>query len=175
MGPKNKKIFSKAGLTSTMEDYLETIYFLSQKHEVVRVKDIAENMGVRMPTVTSMLKKLNKKGMIAYERYETVELTPKGSDLGNEIDQRHRAISSFLTDILMIGRDQADQDACRIEHSISRITLKRLMDFMEFVGNCPRTANDWLTCFNGYKKNRRPSNECCVHKEKRSCAMSLKR
>lgn len=56
MCPKNKKIFFKAGLTSTMENYGEMIYALSQKDEAVRFKDIANNLIVRMPTVTTMLK-----------------------------------------------------------------------------------------------------------------------
>ncbi len=165
MDLKNKKLFSQTALTSTMEDYLETIYSLSNENEVVRVKDIANSMRVKMPTVTSMLKKLNQKGMIDHKRYESIELTPKGLKVGSEVDQRHRAISAFLTDILLIEHDQADQDACRMEHSISRSTLDRIVDFMTFVENCPRTGNDWLVCFSAFQKDHMKNSRCWGQKD----------
>ena len=165
MNSKNKKIFSNSGLTATMEDYLEGIVSLSKENEVVRVTDIAKKLQVKMPTVTSMLRKLDEKGMINYERYESIGLTPKGHKVGNEIERRHRALSAFLTGILRIKHDQADEDACRMEHSISRGTLDRIVDFMAFVENCPRTRNDWLACFNGFKKNNMKNNRCFDHKD----------
>ena len=54
-----------------MEDYLEAIYNLDKEKRVVRVRDIAKRLGVKMPTVTNMLKTLSKKGMIDYEKYLT--------------------------------------------------------------------------------------------------------
>jgi DtxR family Mn-dependent transcriptional regulator len=165
MNPKNKKIFSNAGLTATMEDYLESIYILSKESEAVRVKDIANNLHVKMPTVTSMLKKLKEKGMINYERYEYIELTPKGSGCGKEINQRHQALSAFLTDILLIEPDRANNDACRMEHTISRTTLDRIVDFMGFVESCPRAGKDWLTCFNEFKKKRIREKRCLDQKD----------
>jgi len=164
MGPKNKKIFSRAGLTSTMEDYMEVIYSLSRENEAVRVKDIAKNLRVKMPTVTSMLKRLNEKGMIKYERYESIGLTLKGQEVGKEIDRRHRAISTFLQDILLVERDRADKDACRMEHAISRGTLDRIVSFMEFVETCPRTGRDWFVCFNAHKKDGMQKNKCPADK-----------
>ena len=63
-------------LTPVMEDYLETIYELDQGKKVVRVKDIAQSLGVKMPTVTRMLKTLRDRELVAYQKYEYVELTP---------------------------------------------------------------------------------------------------
>ncbi len=143
-----------------MEDYLEAIYNLSQEKRVVRVKDIAKKLGVKMPTVTSMLKTLTEKGMIDYEKYEYLELTRKGSDIGSEIDQRHQTLKTFLTDILRIDHNQANEDACKIEHAISPSTLERIVDFMEFVENCPRTGNDWLRRFNEYREHGKQNDKC---------------
>ncbi len=165
MDPKNKKIFSNAGLTSTMEDYLEAIYRLSKENEVVRVKNIADCLHVKMPTVTSMLKKLKEKGMIGYEKYESVNLTRNGSDLGHEICVRHKALSTFLTDILLVENVQADEDACKMEHALSYTTLERIVDFMKFVESCPRAGNDWLTCFNEFKNSGKQNQGCMGEKE----------
>ncbi len=147
-------------LTPTMEDYLEAIYTLSQEKRVVRVKDIAKKLGVKMPTVTSMLKTLSDKGMIDHEKYEYLELTRKGSDIGRQIDHRHQLLKSFLIDILQINHDQADEDACKMEHAISPTTLERIVEFMEFIENCPRSGSDWLDLFNEYRRHEMPREKC---------------
>ena len=147
-------------LTPTMEDYLEAIYNISQEKKVVRVKDIAKRLGVKMPTVTSMLKTLGEKGMIDHEKYEYLELTGKGSDIGSEIDQRHQTLKTFLTDILKIDHDQADKDACKMEHAVSPATLESIVEFMAFIENCPRGGNDWLELFNEYRKHGAPRDKC---------------
>ena len=89
--PKNetKDTYQKP-LTPTMEDYLEAIYNLGNEKRVVRVKDIAKRLEVKMPTVTNMLKSLSKEGLIDYEKYEYLELTDKGVDVGKEIHRRHQ-------------------------------------------------------------------------------------
>jgi len=85
----------KDSLTATMEDYLKVIYHLSKEKRAVRVKDIAKKLGVKMPSVTSMLRTLGEKGMIDYEKYEYLELNTKGLDIAKEIDRRHHTIKNF--------------------------------------------------------------------------------
>lgn len=160
MNSKQAGGISTDKLTPTMEDYLEAIYNLSQEKKVVRVKDIAKRLGVKMPTVTSMLKTLGEKGMIDHEKYEYLELTGKGSDIGSEIDQRHQTLKTFLTDILKIDHDQADKDACKMEHAVSPATLESIVEFMAFIENCPRGGNDWLELFNEYRKHGAPRDKC---------------
>jgi DtxR family Mn-dependent transcriptional regulator len=160
MNSKQAGGISTDKLTPTMEDYLEAIYNLSQEKRVVRVKDIAKRLGVKMPTVTSMLKTLGEKGMIDHEKYEYLELTGKGSDIGSEIDQRHQTLKTFLTDILKIDHDQADKDACKMEHAVSPATLESIVEFMAFIENCPRGGNDWLELFNEYRKHGAPRDKC---------------
>lgn len=160
MNSKQAGGISTDKLTPTMEDYLEAIYNLSQEKKVVRVKDIAKRLGVKMPTVTGMLKTLGEKGMIDHEKYEYLELTGKGSDIGSEIDQRHQTLKTFLTDILKIDHDQADKDACKMEHAVSPATLESIVEFMAFIENCPRGGNDWLELFNEYRKHGAPRDKC---------------
>jgi DtxR family Mn-dependent transcriptional regulator len=160
MNSKQTGGISTDKLTPTMEDYLEAIYNISQEKKVVRVKDIAKRLGVKMPTVTSMLKTLGEKGMIDHEKYEYLELTGKGSDIGSEIDQRHQTLKTFLTDILKIDHDQADKDACKMEHAVSPATLESIVEFMAFIENCPRGGNDWLELFNEYRKHGAPRDKC---------------
>jgi len=81
MQNKNVNNILKKPLTPAMEDYLEAIFNLSKEKRVVRVKDIAKRLDVKMPTVTSMLKTLSKRELIDYEKYEYLELTKKGCEV----------------------------------------------------------------------------------------------
>jgi DtxR family Mn-dependent transcriptional regulator len=130
-----------------MEDYLEAIYCIGQGKRVVRVKNIASRVGVKMPTVTSMLKSLNQKGFVDYEKHEYLELTPKGEKVGREINRRHQIILSFLIEILGIDPEVADREACLIEHGIGGETMDRLVRFIDFIDQCPRTGRDWVKAF----------------------------
>jgi len=147
-------------LTSVMEDYLEAIFDLDKEKRAVRVKDIAKRMDVKMPTVTSMLKTLNDRGLVHYEKYEYVELTRDGADVGKEMRRRHEILFKFLTEILKIDVDTADADACRMEHTLSSATQDSLTDFMEFIQACPRAGESWLKYFEEYRRHGRRPETC---------------
>jgi len=149
-------------LTPTMENYLEAIYNLDHEKRVVRVKDIAKRLGVKMPTVTNMLKTLHERGLVNYERYEYLELTKEGADVGEEIDRRHHILRDFLTDILGIDFNKADEEACSMEHAIGPATMDRLVAFMEFIQSCPRTAENWLDRFEEFRTHGRNRARCLV-------------
>jgi DtxR family transcriptional regulator, Mn-dependent transcriptional regulator len=139
-------------LTSVMEDYLEAIYELEDEKRFVRVKDIAQRMDVKMPTVTSMLKTLRDRGLVNYEKYEYVELTKSGVGVGKEMHRRHGILRDFLSKVLKIDMATADEDACKMEHALSPATLDSLIDFMAFINECPRAGNKWLQHFEEYRQ-----------------------
>ncbi|MCK4379164.1 MAG: metal-dependent transcriptional regulator, partial [Deltaproteobacteria bacterium] len=62
-------------LTSNMEDYLEAILTLQEEQKVARVRDIARQLKVKMPSVTGAVRNLAEKGLVNYERYSFVTLT----------------------------------------------------------------------------------------------------
>jgi DtxR family transcriptional regulator, Mn-dependent transcriptional regulator len=156
-------------LTSVMEDYLETIFDLDKDKKVVRVKDIAKRMDVKMPTVTSMLKTLNQRGLVHYEKYEYVELTDDGADVGREMRRRHGILKKFLTDILKVHVKTADDEACKMEHTLSPETFDSLVDFMEFIQVCPRAGNSWLKHFQEYRLHGHDVKKCREQVENFSC------
>lgn len=150
----------KKPLTPAMEDYLEAIFIINQHKKVVRVKDIAQELHVKMPTVTSMLKNLSKRELVYYEKYEYVELTAEGEAIGREMLRRHQLLCKFLTDILKVDLKTADQEACRMEHSLGHDTLKRLADFMAFIQTCPRAGESWLSRFDEFRRHGRLPEKC---------------
>lgn len=120
-----------AGISSNMEDYLETIHLLERDRGNVRVKDIAARMRLSSASVSVAVKALEKQGLVLHPRYDLITLTLKGSKLAERIYERHLTLMKFLQDVLGVDRETAEKDACRIEHNISPRTFKRLKAFME--------------------------------------------
>ncbi len=141
-------------LSSTMEDYLETISILEKrKGGVARVRDIGSLLDVKSPTVNSAIKTLSEKGFVIHEKYGYVNLTSKGREIAGEIQKRHNILSEFHTYILDVDEKTAAEDACRMEHAISAKTSVRLTKFIEFVGEGLHGENPrWLKNFKHYLK-----------------------
>jgi len=136
-----------------MEQYLEVIAQLERDREVIRVRDIASRMEVKMPSVTSALTSLASSDLIEHERYEHVKLTDEGRTVARRVQQRHDVLFEFLTDVLDIPPDRAETDACDMEHVISSMTLERLVQFIEFAKTCPCKGEDHLTGFRQYLRH----------------------
>jgi DtxR family Mn-dependent transcriptional regulator len=117
-------------ISSNMEDYLETIHLLEQERRTVRIKDIAREMRITMPSVSSAVKNLENQGLVSHSRYDSVELTQKGTEIAEAVYKRHRVIKHFLSEVLGLASDIAEKDACRIEHNISEETLDKLIQFI---------------------------------------------
>jgi DtxR family Mn-dependent transcriptional regulator len=110
-------------------------------------------MNVKMPTVSSMLKTLNDRGLVNYEKYEYVEMTRRGANVGKEMHRRHGILLEFLTEIPKIDHEVADEEACKMEHALSPETLDSLTDFMAFIQACPRTGKSWLDYFKEFRQD----------------------
>ena len=110
-------------LSASQEDYLEAIFEIEQRKRAVRVKDVASQLGVTMPSVNGALKNLEAKGLIEHEKYEYIELTASGELKASQIASRHRLLFAFLHDILGVEEKTAQDEACRIEHILSSSTV----------------------------------------------------
>jgi len=124
-------------ISATLEDYLEAIKMLCDKKRFARVKEISKMLNVEMPSVTSALKRLKNKGLILYEKYGYIELTPDGNIIAGNIYNRHVKIKEFFEKLLNIDSEIAEEDACKIEHSISADTFNRILSFLNFFDEYP--------------------------------------
>ena len=118
----------------TIEEYIETICVLEQRNGRAQTGMIAAQMGVKPPSITEMLQKLEREGLIHYESYNGAILTRSGKKMARELMQKHRIIANLL-ETLGIDRELAEIDACQIEHHVSPETLKTLEQFVEFTRN----------------------------------------
>ena len=132
----------------TKEEYIETIHVLQKENGRAKTGHIAEHMGVRPPSVTQMLAKLQGEGLVEYEPYLGARLTPAGAKIARELMARHRVIANFLV-ILGIDREAAEKDACAMEHHMTGESAVRLKKFVEFIQTAPRDPQ-WVGKFLKY-------------------------
>ncbi len=142
----------KGKTSPSLEDYLEAIVMLKEGGRESTVTAISEVIGVKKPSVDWALKKLVDAGYITHERYGDIDLTPTGANIAEEVYRRHKALTSFLVDILGVNPETAAKDACKMEHVMSRETINRLEKFIDFVLACHPGQADWENVFNRYIK-----------------------
>ncbi len=133
-------------LTATQEDYIEAVYRCEQerKNEGVRVTDLAEDLGCRLPTVTRTVHALVEKGFFHHEARGLIQLTEQGEAMAQELAHRHDDVVAFLEIILGLPKESAEGDACRLEHSLSKLAAERLHLFMNYVESLPASDRNRL-------------------------------
>ena len=149
------------GLSENLEDYLETILVLQNENNVARVKDIAEKLGVLSGTVTSALRTLSAKNLINYKPYSFITLTQKGMAIAQEVLRRHNVIKDFLQCVLLLDENKAEENACRMEHSMDKVAINRLVQFIDYIYQCPRTGEDWIGNFNTFFTQKKIAEADC--------------
>lgn len=112
------------------EDYIEAIYELEKEIGYVKLSDIAEILGVKLSSVTEMIKKLEKKGYVEYKKYRYVKLTDEGRKIGERISRKHSFLLNFFL-ALGVERRRANIEAELLEHFLSDETIEKLREFYE--------------------------------------------
>jgi len=148
------------GLSASLEDYLEVIFHLERSNRVARAKDIADQMNVQRASVTGALKALAARGLINYSPYSYITLTTSGRDIAREVIRRHKVLKEFFVNTLQLGPEDAEANACRIEHAIDPAAIERLVRFLEFMSICPRTGTDWSDAFARFCKLGLRTSDC---------------
>ena len=116
-------------IRESAEDYLESILMLREQHGQVRSIDIVNQLGYSKPSVSIAMKKLRENGYISMGEDGLITLTDSGLEIASQVYQRHRVITELFV-LLGVGRDQAAEDACRVEHDLSPETFARILEFV---------------------------------------------
>lgn len=107
------------------QDYLEAIAQLQDERGEARVGDLARMMGVSHVTVTRLVSRLERAGMVARRFHKPIVLTARGRQLAEEAAERHRVVLAFLRWLGVPAR-QAELDAEGIEHHVSEATIEAM-------------------------------------------------
>ncbi len=120
----------RAFINESSENYLETILILSKKLPVVRAVDIANELDFKKSSVSVAMKNLREKGHITVSGQGFIYLTDAGLEIAEMIYERHRLISSWLVQ-LGVPEETATNDACKIEHVISKESFEAIKNHVK--------------------------------------------
>lgn len=113
------------------EDYLELILRIKQRKGIVRAVDVAAGKGVSKPSVSRAVGVLKDKGYITIADDNDIQLTAAGEDKASEVYGRHTLLTNFFVLITGVPAEQAEQNACRVEHDIDRDVVAGIRRFMK--------------------------------------------
>ncbi|MGE0766057.1 MAG: manganese-binding transcriptional regulator MntR [Hyphomicrobiaceae bacterium] len=116
--------------TEMAEDYVELIADLIDEKGEARVVDLAEGLGVTMPTVNNAVQRLQRDGFVTSKPYRSIFLTARGQEMATAARERHRLVVDVLM-ALGVDADTAEVDAEGIEHHVSEATLAAFRAFIE--------------------------------------------
>ena len=110
--------------------YLETIYVLSKEKTSVHSIYVSEHMGYSKPSVSRAIGILKSGGYVEMAEDGSLTLTESGLAVAEQIFERHTILTEFLVRI-GVDRETAAEDACKMEHDISDVSLMALKKFVE--------------------------------------------
>ena len=112
------------------ENYLETILMLSKRLPVVRSVDISNELGFKKSSVSVAMKNLREKNHITVSDAGFINLTQSGREIAEMIYERHEFLSKWLIS-LGVPAETATEDACKIEHVLSKESFQAIKDFVK--------------------------------------------
>lgn len=120
-------------LTTAEENYLKTIYHLSEEgKKSVSTNDIATTIQTKPASVSDMLRKLGEKEVIQYRKYYGLQITELGKRLALQTIRKHRLWEVFLVDKLHFAWDEVHEVAEQLEHIHSPLLIERLDAYLNY-------------------------------------------
>jgi len=116
----------------TEENYLKALFNLGGETGEVNVNDLSKALGIKMPTVTSMMKKLADKKLVFYESYKPLRLTDKGKKEAGLIIRKHRLTEMFLVHQMNFGWEEVHDIAEQIEHIQSPVFFEKMDELLGY-------------------------------------------
>ena len=124
-------------ITRSQEDYLKIIWHLEQERKKATAKVVADNLGVKSPTVLSMFHQLEKSTLISYNKTEGARLSLNGENNARKLVRKHRLIETFLETVLSMDEQHIHDEAEKLEHVISDQLMHRIDAYLGFPNKDP--------------------------------------
>ena len=101
-----------------------------EEHDDVRSVQVASYLNVSKPSVSEMLRSLDREGFIQYKKYSKINLTRTGKNYAKNLTAKHRIIETFLKNTLKISSSTVHEEAHRLEHAFSDESIIKLNKFL---------------------------------------------
>ncbi len=157
LSPRKSRHNKKEEITESMEDYLEAILEIEAETGCpeVRVSDIARKLKVTRPSVVGMIKHLVEHELVDHDHYGAVTKTERGRKIAQEVMKRHMVLRRFLEEVLGLDAEVAEEDACKMEHTLSDKAIERFIALEEFRSMGPDDGRLKGESFRKYLKERK--------------------
>lgn len=115
-------------LTISTQDYLKSIYELTESGQSASTNALARKLNISAPSVTGMVQKLAsaKPALVEYQKHQGVTLTRDGKKAALEVIRHHRLLEAWLVQTLGYSWDEVHEEAERLEHVISEDFERRI-------------------------------------------------
>jgi DtxR family Mn-dependent transcriptional regulator len=166
------KKFEQTELTHSSIHHLLAINSLSIKNGYSRSVDVANYLNISRASVSITVTKLREKGFIREDKNRFLGLSQKGKDLVNSVLSKRRIVEKFFKEVLNLSSQEAEVEACKVEHLLSEPTGKKLISFMGyFLSSQPTVVKfrEGLESFNFVCASTQNCNVCeleCYFREK---------
>ena len=120
-----------------VEEYLETIYDIAGREGRAKTTEIADRLKNAPASVTEVLQRMDRDGLVKYEPYQGASLTKKGEKIVIRIKRKHRLLEVFLEKILHLPKERVHEQACKMEHVINDETEQALCKTLGVPTECP--------------------------------------
>jgi DtxR family Mn-dependent transcriptional regulator len=119
-------------ISLTEENYLKALFNLANNAGEVNVNELSKQLAIKMPTVTSMMKKLAEKKLVHYESYKPLRLTEKGKKEAALVVRKHRLTEMYLVDKMGFGWEEVHDIAEQVEHVRSAAFFDKIDELLGF-------------------------------------------
>lgn len=144
MSKKVWKEFEDNLLTHSAAHYLMTIHHLLEEHGYARVTDIARELNITRGSCSISLKPLKKRGLVVENDNKFLNLSDEVQRLAEIVEKNDGLLEALFRDVLGVDAEQAEIDACKIEHLLSIETSMQLANFIQFTRSSENAAKDFI-------------------------------
>ncbi|MDQ3856031.1 MAG: metal-dependent transcriptional regulator [Chloroflexota bacterium] len=127
----------EANVTASMTHYLLAMYCLRRENQPLIGARLAEWLGVAPASVTGMLQRMSRDGLVRMGRGKEIGLTQRGWQIAMATARRHYLAERLLTDLIGLEWSQAHVEAERWQHSITDATEEKLWEALGRPTTCP--------------------------------------
>lgn len=156
------KSFAANEITHSMAHYLTALHKLHGDRGYARVSDVAKDLEVTKGSVSTQMKHLKEKGLVIEDENRFLRLTPEGESIALEVLHNRELLIQFIQNVLGVDPVQAETDACKIEHLVSRETSHQLLAMVQLLQGDDETAQAFLATFKKYKLSCPTLEDCSI-------------
>ncbi|MFO0838002.1 MAG: metal-dependent transcriptional regulator [Phycisphaerae bacterium] len=155
------KEFDQNEITHSAAHHLMAVDDLMQKYGYARVSDVARRLSITRGSVSISLQPLKKAGLILQDENRHLRLSERGQMLVGAIKTKRHLMQRLFSDVLGVHPEQAEIDACKLEHLVSNAAAQRMLSFLRYVDSGARPAKDFLAAWRVFEASCGHEPESC--------------